>query len=93
MHFVRRPDRDRRSHRRPEIDPERCTGCGRCVAACAPHVLSLESVRWEKFAVLHDPVHCTGCAECALVCPFGAIRMRAPEATARDAAQSQTSSA
>ena len=25
----------------PEIDPDRCTGCGRCVAACEPKVLWL----------------------------------------------------
>ena len=25
----------------PAIDPARCTACGRCVAVCAPHVLSL----------------------------------------------------
>lgn len=63
--------------RLPAIDPARCTGCGRCVGACAPHVLSLETVRWIKTAVLHDPAACTGCSDCATVCPFRAIRMRA----------------
>ena len=24
----------------PEINPDRCTGCGWCVAVCPPHVLS-----------------------------------------------------
>ena len=42
----------------PEIDPERCTGCGRCVAACEPKVLWLETDGpngWgRKRAVLHD---------------------------------------
>lgn len=62
--------------RRPAIDPARCTGCGRCVAVCPPHVLSLETVRWDKTAVLHEPAKCTGCSECAAVCPFRAIRMQ-----------------
>lgn len=62
--------------RLPLVNPDRCTGCGRCVAACEPHVLSLETVRWEKTAVLHEPALCTGCRRCAVVCPFRAIRMR-----------------
>jgi len=62
--------------RRPDIDPRRCTGCGRCVAACAPHVLSLETVHWKKSALLHAPDACTGCGECARHCPFDAIAMR-----------------
>ncbi len=62
--------------RLPEIDPDRCTGCGRCVAVCGPHVLSLETVRWRKRAVLDEPAGCTGCTLCAVRCPFHAITMR-----------------
>lgn len=65
-----------RRRRLPEILP-RCTGCGRCVAACPPRVIWLEARGWDKTAVLHDPQGCTGCSDCAVVCPFGAIRMRA----------------
>lgn len=61
---------------RPAIDPDRCTGCGRCVAVCPPHVLWLDAVEGRKRAVLHDPVGCTGCALCAVHCPFDAITMR-----------------
>ncbi|ABM30627.1 4Fe-4S dicluster domain-containing protein [Paracidovorax citrulli] len=71
----------------PAIDPDRCTGCGRCVAVCAPHVLSLDTggspgregappLPWgPKRSVLRDPAGCTGCALCAVHCPFDAIRM------------------
>ena len=48
------PVAPRQVRRLPDIDPARCTGCGRCVGTCAPHVLSLETVRWKKSAVLHD---------------------------------------
>lgn len=62
--------------RLPQIST-RCTGCGRCVAACAPHVLWLEPAPgFTKTAVLHAPAQCTGCSDCAVVCPVHAIRMR-----------------
>ena len=61
------------------IDPQRCTGCGWCVAVCPTRVLSLQvpgSQRYgRKNAVLHDAPGCTGCALCAVRCPFEAIRM------------------
>lgn len=63
----------------PVVQPERCTGCGRCVAICPPHVLWLEAAGprgWgPKQAVLHNPPACTGCAHCAVACPFDAIAM------------------
>ena len=63
----------------PDIDTDRCTGCGWCVAVCPPHVLTLQvqgAVRWgPKRAQLHDATACTGCALCAVRCPFDAIRM------------------
>lgn len=65
--------------RLPEIDPERCTGCGRCVAACEPRVLSLETgPDWRKSALLHAADDCTGCSLCAWRCPFQAITMQRP---------------
>lgn len=59
----------------PRIDPDRCTGCGWCIAVCPPHVLSLQVVAWKKRSVLDEAAGCTGCAKCAVRCPFGAIRM------------------
>jgi ferredoxin len=73
-----RPAHTRRRVPLPHIDPHRCTGCGRCVAACEPHLLSLEAVRWTKRSVLHEPQRCTGCSRCARRCPFDAITMKTP---------------
>ena len=67
-----------RAVRLPDVDTTRCTGCGRCVAACDLHLLSLETLHWKKFAVLHEPQRCTGCSVCAVTCPFHAITMRTP---------------
>jgi ferredoxin len=59
----------------PRIDALHCTGCGWCVAACAPGALSLETVQWRKTSVLHDAACCTGCSLCAVRCPFHVISM------------------
>ncbi len=59
----------------PLIDTPRCTGCGWCVAACPPHVLSLQADGWRKHSVLHDEQGCTGCSRCERRCPFGVITM------------------
>jgi len=86
MHPDQSADRPRlganseRVARRIPLVSARCTGCGRCVGACEPRVLSLEARGWEKSAALHDAGGCTGCSRCAVVCPFGAIRMHAVKA-------------
>ena len=59
----------------PEIDTERCTGCGRCVAACRLHLLSLERKGWVKSSTLHDHARCTGCGACETACPYSVITM------------------
>jgi ferredoxin len=76
------PIRRRAGARLPAIDPQRCTGCGRCVSACEPHILSLEVVGWRKVSVLHEPQRCTGCGLCAVICPFDAIAMHKQEPAA-----------
>lgn len=58
-----------------EIAPERCKGCGRCVAACAGRLLSLESVNGRKTAVLADPERCDHCGRCLVECPFAVITL------------------
>lgn len=60
----------------PDIDPARCTGCGRCIAVCPVHVLGFHTERWTKFAVLVEAGPCTGCSRCEVRCPFNAITMR-----------------
>ena len=58
----------------PEVDIARCTGCGRCVAACAERLLSLEVSGYRKHAVLKAPQRCTRCLDCLVACPVGALK-------------------
>ena len=52
----------------PEVEPEECTACARCVQWCP--VDAIEIV--EKVACIdHDA--CYGCGECVAACPYGAI--------------------
>jgi ferredoxin len=57
------------------IDPARCTGCGRCISACALRLIAFETKAWKKRSVLQDLDRCTGCGECASRCPVGAISL------------------
>jgi NAD-dependent dihydropyrimidine dehydrogenase PreA subunit len=58
------------------LTPERCTGCGRCIAACAPQLFHFETHSWRKRVVLERLADCTGCSLCAQRCPTGALRMQ-----------------
>ncbi len=51
------------------VEPERCSGCGHCVAVCAEKALRLEDT------IRLDPARCLGCAACARVCPEKALRV------------------
>ena len=53
----------------PEIDPARCTLCGRCVEVCQYHALAKIGERMLVF-----PQLCHSCGSCTLTCPEGAIR-------------------
>jgi MinD superfamily P-loop ATPase len=52
-------------------DPEKCTGCGRCLAACRFGALAADA----NGKVRSDPLSCEGCGFCARVCEPGAIVM------------------
>ena len=55
-----------------KIDPEKCTGCGQCVAVCKDFDLALED---HKAKVLDGHFGCFGCGHCMAICPTGAIEV------------------
>ncbi|MBT1072817.1 4Fe-4S dicluster domain-containing protein [Pelotalea chapellei] len=50
-----------------------CSGCGRCVAACAEKILTLEVSGYRKHAAMLDTSRCTSCGACTAACPLDAI--------------------
>ena len=58
------------------IDPDRCTGCGWCLATCPDQLLAFEIKDHRKRTVLLSRERCDGCGHCAAKCPMGAITMR-----------------
>jgi len=54
----------------PEIDLEKCTGCGDCVEQCPTKAVEL--VRGK--AIMVRPEDCNYCTDCEAFCPSGAIK-------------------
>jgi len=66
----------------PEIDEEKCTGCGRCVDLCPVDVFfetkGFGKKKGEK-PIISYPDFCWHCNECVNACPVeGAIRLKIP---------------
>ena len=65
----------------PEVDKEKCIGCGACVPFCPEACMILrDRIREEKGKgkkiVEVDFDYCKGCGVCAAVCPLKAITMK-----------------
>ena len=71
----------------PEVDKEKCTGCGKCATACPKNVITMISPEahvavlcnsLDKGAVVRKicKVGCIGCGICVKQCPYEAIKMQ-----------------
>ncbi|HPL93096.1 MAG TPA: 4Fe-4S binding protein [bacterium] len=63
---------------RPEIDFEKCTGCGICESVCPEPCISNshKKNKMGKEVRQIDYDYCKGCGLCAAECPFKAISMK-----------------
>lgn len=60
----------------PEINIEKCVGCGECMEVCPVNAIGLK----KKKAILVKE-RCVGCGECTVVCQAGAIEIKYDENT------------
>jgi len=62
----------------PRVDRRRCTGCGRCMTACAAKAMRLVADPGTGRAVVEiDRKTCISCFCCQEICPEGAIGVKA----------------
>ena len=54
----------------PQVDLEKCTGCGKCVNICHCGAIVLMN---DKVTIIKTQ-ECSWCTLCEAVCPSGAIR-------------------
>jgi ferredoxin len=63
----------------PEVDRERCNGCGKCVTACPVEAMGLVSANDpnapRKRTVRVEEGACLGCGVCVPTCPPEALRL------------------
>jgi ferredoxin len=70
----------------PVVDEDRCTACGKCVAACPKKLFSLvpvdkgyaircKSLDSGKKVMLSCSIGCIACGRCVEACPSKAIRI------------------
>lgn len=59
----------------PKVDPDLCTGCGLCCAACPYEVLEMV----DDLATVVKPKACKDLEACVKACPTGAITMEEME--------------
>jgi Fe-S-cluster-containing hydrogenase component 2 len=57
----------------PTVNAALCSGCGRCVAACPEKIITLETIRFHKNAVIWNPEKCNSCGRCVTACPIAAL--------------------
>jgi len=56
---------------RPEIDYQKCNGCGLCAKNCR-----FSAIKMIKDKPKVNPFLCEGCGTCEVICPKGAIKLK-----------------
>ncbi len=60
---------------RPKANPDKCKGCGECVASCPQHTIEVVFRNNKKWAKIKH-ANCIRCYCCQELCPFAAIEIK-----------------
>jgi len=60
---------------RPQIDRQKCVGCGVCVQSCPRHTIEIRQTKRGKQAVIDDG-GCIRCYCCQELCPLHAVNIK-----------------
>jgi len=67
------PEGDFRGY--PELDTDKCIGCGGCAAVCPARLIMIQDIDQNTRRIVWLLERCTFCGRCAEVCPEDAITM------------------
>lgn len=56
-------------------DPDRCAGCGGCVASCPYEAIEMIDERGKRYARVNE-AQCKGCGTCVSACPNDSMQQR-----------------
>ena len=57
---------------KPELNEEKCIGCGACAAACPNDVFEIKDGK----SIVKNPDNCVGCGACENACPLQIIKVK-----------------
>ncbi len=60
---------------RPKAIPDKCRGCGECLASCPQHTIEFTKHHGKKIAKIRH-ANCIRCYCCQELCPFAAIEIK-----------------